>query len=184
MPSLHCTYSISPKIWKNTCHNLLIVYNIARWWVGNSVDSDQMLHSTVSRMQHLGLHCLRGGWVRQRRPVAFVTGIPNWYWLTVGQGLLSLQQVRIEGECCYFFCSAAGKDRGGMLLFLLFLHFLSFPSFFTIPPFHLLYYLFSFLPFSNQSIKSLYCSLSPFYTATWGIPKLNCRHIEAKCVAM
>ena len=25
-----------------------------------------------------------------------------WYWLTVGQGLLSLQQIRVEG---YFFCS-------------------------------------------------------------------------------
>ena len=46
-----------------------------------------------------------GGWVRRKCPVAFVTGAPNWYWLTVGQGLLSLQQVRVEGECCYFFCS-------------------------------------------------------------------------------
>ena len=26
------------------------------------------------------------------------------YWLTDGQGLLSLQQVRVEGECFYFFC--------------------------------------------------------------------------------
>ena len=43
--------------------------------------------------------------VRGRCPVAFVTGAPNWYWLTVGQGLLSLQQVRVEGGCCYFFCS-------------------------------------------------------------------------------
>ena len=34
----------------------------------------------------------------------FVTGAPNWHWITVGQGLLSLQQVRVEGECCYFFC--------------------------------------------------------------------------------
>ena len=48
---------------------------------------------------------LGGGWVRRRCSVAFVTGSPNWYWLTVGQGLLSLQQVRIEGEWCYFFCS-------------------------------------------------------------------------------
>ena len=37
----------------------------------------------------------RGGWVRQRCPVALVTGPSNWYWLTVGQGLLSLQQVRV-----------------------------------------------------------------------------------------
>ena len=69
----------------------------------------------------LDLHCLslyefvsttqikqydwRGGWVRQRCPVAFVTRATNWYWLTVGQGLLSLQQVRVDDECCYFFCS-------------------------------------------------------------------------------
>ena len=44
-----------------------------------------------------------GSWVR-RWPIAYVTGVPNLYWLTVGQGLLSLQQVRAEGECCYFFC--------------------------------------------------------------------------------
>ena len=44
------------------------------------------------------------GWVRRGCPVAFVTGVLNWYWLTVWQGLLSLQQARIEGECYYFFC--------------------------------------------------------------------------------
>ena len=38
---------------------------------------------------------------------------------------------------------AAGKDIGRMLLFFLFVHFLSFPSFFPIPLFHLLYYIFS-----------------------------------------
>ena len=27
-----------------------------------------------------------------------------WYWRTVGQGLLSLQPVMVEGECFYFFC--------------------------------------------------------------------------------
>ena len=36
-----------------------------------------------------------------------------------------------------------GKGRGGMFLFLLFLHFLSCSSFFPVPLFHLLYYLFS-----------------------------------------
>ena len=45
-----------------------------------------------------------GGWVRQRCYVACVTRASSWYWLTVGQGLLSLQQVRIEGDCFYFFC--------------------------------------------------------------------------------
>ena len=38
--------------------------------------------------------------------VPYVTGASNWYWLTVGQGLLSLKQVRVEGECfissCFF----------------------------------------------------------------------------------
>ena len=47
-----------------------------------------------------------GGWVRQRCHVSCVTWASNWYWLTVGQGLLSLQQVRVEGECFYFFGSS------------------------------------------------------------------------------
>ena len=45
-----------------------------------------------------------GGWVRQRCHVSYVTGAFNWDWLTAGQGPLSLQQVRVEGECFYFFC--------------------------------------------------------------------------------
>ena len=45
-----------------------------------------------------------GGWVRQRCRISCVTGPSNWYRLSVGQGLLSLQQVRVEGECFYFFC--------------------------------------------------------------------------------
>ena len=52
-----------------------------------------------------------GSWVRQRCRVSRVQGASSWYWLTVGQGLLSLQQVRVEGECFYFFC------------FLTFIHF-------------------------------------------------------------
>ena len=51
------------------------------------------------------------GWVRQRCHVSCITGASNWYWPTVGQGLLSLQQVRVKGECFYFFC------------FLTFIHF-------------------------------------------------------------
>ena len=60
--------------------------------------------------------------------IVYLTSIvvSNWYWLTVGQGLLSLQQVRVEGECFYFFC------------FFTFIHLSSFP----VPLFHLLYYLF------------------------------------------
>ena len=45
-----------------------------------------------------------GGRVWWRCRVSLVIGTSNWYWLTVGQGLLSLQQVRVEGECLYFFC--------------------------------------------------------------------------------
>ena len=52
----------------------------------------------------------------------------NWYWLTVGQGLLSLQQVMVEEECLYFFCS-------------------------FVPLFCLLYYLVSLLPFSGKRHK-------------------------------
>ena len=39
------------------------------------------------------------GRVWQRCRVSCVTRASNWYWLTVGQGLLSLQQVWVEGEC-------------------------------------------------------------------------------------
>ena len=37
--------------------------------------------------------------------VSYVIEASNWYWLTAGQGLLSLQQVRAVGEYCYFFCT-------------------------------------------------------------------------------
>ena len=43
------------------------------------------------------------GRVVWRYCVSYVTGASNWYWLTVGQGLLSTKQVRVEGECFYFF---------------------------------------------------------------------------------
>ena len=43
-----------------------------------------------------------GGWVRQRCRVSYVTAASSWYWPTVGQGLLSLQQVR--RNVFYFFC--------------------------------------------------------------------------------
>ena len=80
-----------------------------------------------------------GGWVWRRCRVSYVTGGSNWDWLTVGQGLLSLSQVRVEG---------------GMFLFLLFLHFHSCPSFLPVPLFHLLYYLFCLLsPFLWETTK-------------------------------
>ena len=48
-----------------------------------------------------------------------------------------------------------GKGRGGMFLFLLFLHFHSCSSFFPVPLFHLLYYLFYlFSPFIWETTQN------------------------------
>ena len=55
------------------------------------------------------------GWlVWQKCRVPYVTGASNWYWLTVGQGLLPLWQVRVQGECFYFSVSSLSF----LLLFL------------------------------------------------------------------
>ena len=43
-------------------------------------------------------------WMRQRCRVSCVTGVSNKDWLTDGQGLLSVQQVRVEGGIYHFFC--------------------------------------------------------------------------------
>ena len=51
------------------------------------------------------------GWVRQGCHVSYVTGAFDWYWLNIWVRPPVL---------------AAGKDRGGMFIFLLFLHFHSF----------------------------------------------------------
>ena len=49
----------------------------------------------------------------------------------------------------------AGKGRGGMFLFLLFLHYHSYSSFFPVPLFHLLYYLFYiFSPFLWETTQN------------------------------
>ena len=63
-------------------------------------------------------------------------GASNRYWLTFGQSLLSLQQVRVEGECFYFFC------------FFTVIHF----PFSPVPLFHLLYHLF-YLFFAGRRDK-------------------------------
>ena len=42
--------------------------------------------------------------MRQRCHLSYVTRASNWYRLTAGQGLLSLQQVWVEWECFHFFC--------------------------------------------------------------------------------
>ena len=70
--------------------------------------------------------------VRQRCRVSYVTEASKWYLLTVGQGLLSFQKVKVEGECFYFFC---------------FFTFIYFP-FSPVPLFHLLYCLLSLFPLS------------------------------------
>ena len=40
-----------------------------------------------------------GSWLRQGCRVSYVTGASKWYWLTIGIGLLFLQQVRVKGKC-------------------------------------------------------------------------------------
>ena len=80
-----------------------------------------------------------GGWVRQRCYVSFLTKASHWDWLTVGQGLPPLQQVKVEV---------------GMFLFLLFLCFHSCSSFSHVPLFHLLYYFFYLSsPFLGEMTK-------------------------------
>ena len=84
-----------------------------------------------SRNRGKNLRWVGGGWGvgglgEARCRVSYVTGASNIYWLTVGQGLLFLQQVRVVGECLYFFCSFT------------FIHF----PFSPVPLFYLLYYLF------------------------------------------
>ena len=59
------------------------------------------------------------GWGKD---ISCVTGASNEYWLTVGQGLLPLQQAGVEGEGFYF-CFIT------FILLYLFHHFRSFSSF-------------------------------------------------------
>ena len=87
----------------------------------------------------LGAHvqnALVGGRVWRRCRVSYVTGASNWDWLTVGQGLISLSQVRVEEK--YFF-----------LIYLF--------CFFTSIPVSL-----SFLPLSSISCTIYSISFSPF----------------------
>ena len=51
---------------------------------------------------YLDILCL--GWLGEAKVSCFLHHQSNWYGLIVWQGLLSLQQVRVEGECFYFFC--------------------------------------------------------------------------------
>ena len=87
---------VFPRQWKEDCQKLL---RFAGFFFKKEVKGDVWVSCSVLSMWN------QVGWVRRRCPVAFVTGAPNWYWLTVGQGLLSLQQVRVEEECCNFFYS-------------------------------------------------------------------------------
>ena len=47
---------------------------------------------------HVSFMKIGGGRVWRRCRVSYVTGASSWYWLTVVKGLLSLQQVRVEGN--------------------------------------------------------------------------------------
>ena len=90
-----------------SCYTLKPFYNTIAWILSKNV-----------------LAKLRGDWVRQRCHVSCVTGAFNWYWLTVGQGLLmllSLHQVWVETEFFFFFISSVS------LLSFIFL-FLPYPS--------------------------------------------------------
>ena len=60
-------------------------------------------HLPVPQALHISIF-LGGGWVWQEYRVFYVTKVSNLYWLTVGQGLLFLQRLRVGGECFYFFC--------------------------------------------------------------------------------
>ena len=57
-----------------------------------------MLRETFFFDPYVTPGCSRGGWVGQRCRVSYITGASNWYWLTVGKGLLSLQQIKVEGR--------------------------------------------------------------------------------------
>ena len=56
--------------------------------------------TTRTRLKQLPV--IKGGsWARQRCRVSCVIGASNWYWLTGGQGLLSLQRIKIEKEILF-----------------------------------------------------------------------------------
>ena len=95
----------------------------------------------VSYMVHLANFCSKwgGGRVVRRCRVPYVTGRPTDIGLQLGKPALLV----------------AGKDRGGMILFLLSLYFHSYYSFFPVPLFHLFYYLFyPFSPFLLDTTQS------------------------------
>ena len=86
----------------------IILHNLIRVFVGHSGYPRipglyiWTVKSLIRLCKYIGWS--GGGWVRQRCRVSCVTGASNCDWLTVGQGLLFLQQVRVEGEYFYFFC--------------------------------------------------------------------------------
>ena len=92
-------YLIEIHIFNDTSRSVVFFRSEANWSgatlfakTGHVVFSKRRVNTTL-------------GWLgRQRCCVSCVTGASSWDWLTAGQGLLSLQQVRVEGECFYFFC--------------------------------------------------------------------------------
>ena len=80
-----------------TCYILSKIIKIFNHYtLANSADDKLMIFFIFSPEN-------RSSWLRRRCLVAFVTRASNWYLLTDGQGLLSLQQVRVEGECYFFY---------------------------------------------------------------------------------
>ena len=105
----------------------------------NVSHSDLLFYSPVILPYIMkSIRCLRGGWVRQRCHVSCVTRAFNLHWLTIGQCLLFLQQVRVEGGCFYFFCFS--------------LSFIS--SFSPIPPIHLYYLFYLSSPFLREMMQN------------------------------
>ena len=130
---IYPTTVVGIKIWMDQrmygCSNILLT------WLGSNLYCLQFAWDTIFTLNNNTEGC-EWGWSGGAKVLCILRHwASNWNWLTVGQGLLSLLQVRVAGECFYF----------------LFLHFHSCSSFFPVPLFHLFYYLFYlFLPFSGR----------------------------------
>ena len=90
------------------------------------------------------------------RIVGLLTPYRGWLEVVKVSGILHQQGVQLILASIWARPAilVAGKGRGGMFLFLLFLHSHSYSSFFPVPLFHLLYYLFYlFSPFLGDDTK-------------------------------
>ena len=101
-------YHTCPIIWTSTIYYIMFCLHCLSsgkqcrlWWdvAFCSVSSGSTLFAQACLSKNI-----LGCWVRQRCRESCVTRASNWYCLIVGQGLLSLQQVRVEGNVFYFLC--------------------------------------------------------------------------------